>query len=158
MGKKFDISLSDSKATEVEPIRTDNFDFSGYKEYADGNWDKWIDAVLNIDDLIMADGAFSQETDPDAIIAFESFYKFRNTGVILNARIIDNLDVIEESVKRIWTPGMKLIVVTYCKTPEEQEEAYYSIHKICSEGSHRIDLVSYRRTPWLGIKYFHCWF
>jgi hypothetical protein len=96
-----------------------------------GNWDKWIDAVLHIDNLIMADGAFSRETDPNAITAPESFHKFRNTGVILNARIVGNLDIIKERVKRIWTPGMKLIVVTYCKTSEEQEEAYNRIHEIC---------------------------
>ena len=96
-----------------------------------GDWVNWIDAVLNIEGLIMADGAFSAETDPNAITSYESFHKFRNTGVILNARIVGNLDIIEERVKRIWTPGMKLIVVTYCKTPEEQEEAYNLIHEIC---------------------------
>ena len=96
-----------------------------------GNWDQWMDAVLNIDGLIMADGAFSPETDPNAIENLENFHKFRKTGVILNARIVGNLNVIEERVKRIWTPGMKLIVVTYCKTPEEQEKAYNRIHEIC---------------------------
>ena len=105
--------------------------FGGPAFHSCGNWEQWIDAVLDIDGLIMADGAFSPETDPDAITTPESFHKFRNTGVILNARIVGNSDVIEERVKRIWTPGMKLIVVTYCKTPEEQERVYNRIHEIC---------------------------
>ena len=96
-----------------------------------GNWGKWIDAVLQIDGLIMADGAFSPETDPDSNTDPESFHVFRNTGVILNARIVGDADVIEEQVKRIWTPGMKLVVVTYCQSPEEQEDAYHRIHEIC---------------------------
>ena len=105
--------------------------FGGPAFHSCGNWIKWIDEVLNIDGLIMADGAFSVETDPDPITSPESFHKFRNTGVILNARIVGNADVIEERVKRIWTHGMKLVVVTYCKTSEEQEDAYNRIHEIC---------------------------
>ena len=35
MKAKFDISLADSQATEVHPIKIDAFDFSEYKEYAD---------------------------------------------------------------------------------------------------------------------------
>ena len=33
MAKKFDISLSDSQATDVKPIQTDDFDFAEYMEY-----------------------------------------------------------------------------------------------------------------------------
>ena len=35
MNAKFDISLADSQATEVKPVKIDAFDFSKYKEYAD---------------------------------------------------------------------------------------------------------------------------
>jgi len=35
MSKKFDISLSDAQATEVRPIKAEDFDFTEYKEYAD---------------------------------------------------------------------------------------------------------------------------
>jgi hypothetical protein len=79
----------------------------------------------------MADGAFSHETDPNPNTDFEKFHKFSNTGIILNARIVGNADIIEDKVRKLWVPGMKLIVVTYCKTPEEQEEAYSRIHRIC---------------------------
>ena len=36
-----------------------------------------------------------------------------------------------EQVSKFWVPGLKLIVVTYCPTPEEQAEAYTRIHEIC---------------------------
>lgn len=34
-------------------------------------------------------------------------------------------------VRRLWAPGMKLIVVTYCQTPQEQDEVYERIHELC---------------------------
>jgi hypothetical protein len=96
-----------------------------------GDWEKWMNAVLQIPGLLMADGAFSPETDPGAIEKLESYGAFANTGVVLNARIVGDLDTITERVKRLWTPGMKLVVVTYCQTPEEQADAYIRIHEIC---------------------------
>ena len=53
------------------------------------------------------------------------------TGVVLNARSVGDPDLVEAKVRELWKPGMKLIVVTYCETPEEQEEAYNRIHDIC---------------------------
>ncbi len=105
--------------------------FGGNAFHSCGNWAQWIDEVLSIKNLSMADGAFSHETDPNPNTDFEKFHKFSNTGIILNARIVGNADIIEDKVRKLWVPGMKLIVVTYCKTPEEQEEAYSRIHRIC---------------------------
>jgi len=96
-----------------------------------GDWEQWMNAVLQIPGLLMADGAFSPETDPGAIEKLESYHAFARTGVVLNARIVGDLYTITERVERLWTPGMKLIVVTYCQTPEEQAEAYKAIHEIC---------------------------
>jgi len=95
-----------------------------------GNWAPWIDAVLDIKGLLMADGAFSSETDPNAITNLEAFHSLANTGIVLNARIVGDMNTIEQQVKRLWTPGMKLVVVTYCTTPEEQARAYDLIHSI----------------------------
>jgi len=98
-----------------------------------GDWSGWIGSVLKMNDLKMADGAFSPQTDPGAIDRLEAFHCFANTGVVLNARIVGNVATIEEQVSRLWVPGMKLIVVTYCNTPEEQSEAYHRIHEICGD-------------------------
>jgi hypothetical protein len=96
-----------------------------------GNWTNWIDVVLKIKGLKMADGAFSPQTDPGANTDLEAFHQFANTGVVLNARIVGDLQTIREQVSRLWVPGMKLVVVTYCETPQEQEDAYHLIHEIC---------------------------
>jgi len=108
-------------------------EFGGLCFHSCGNWEGWTDAVLKIPGLIMADGAFSPETDPDANTNLEAFHKFAYTGVILNARIVGDLNTVHEQVKRLWVPGMKLIVVTYCESVEEQEAAYNLIHNICTD-------------------------
>jgi len=135
------LGMSDDNALMISPDQYKELAVPSVKRICDklggpafhscGDWSNLIDAVLNIDGLLMADGAFSPETDPNANADSDSFHKFKNTGIILNARIVGDLEIVEEQVKKIWTPGMKLIVVTYCKTPEEQEAAYNRIHEIC---------------------------
>jgi len=105
--------------------------FGGPVFHSCGDWAKWIEAVLQVKGIRMADGAFSPETDPGAITDLESFHRFVGTSVVLNARIVGDIKTIEHQVKRLWTPGMKLVVVTYCQTPEEQTRAYDLIHQIC---------------------------
>jgi len=135
------LGMSDDNTIMISPDQYLDLAVPSVKRIADelgglafhscGNWERWIDAVLSIDGLLMADGAFSPETDPDANTNYEAFHQFANTGVILNARIVGDLDVIEERVRRLWRSGMKLVVTTYCKSPEEQSEAYDIIHEIC---------------------------
>jgi hypothetical protein len=45
--------------------------------------------------------------------------------------VVGDLETIREQVSRLWVSGMKLVVVTYCETPDEQAEAYKMIHEIC---------------------------
>jgi hypothetical protein len=97
-----------------------------------GDWADWINAVHQIKGIRMVDGAFSPETDPGAITNLEAFHKFAHTGIVLNARIVGKLKVIEQQVRKLWVPGMKLIVVTYCPSPTEQSKAYELIHKTCN--------------------------
>jgi hypothetical protein len=105
--------------------------FGGPVFHSCGDWSGWIDSVLKMNGLKMADGAFSPQTDPGATNNLEAFHRFANTGMVLNARIVGTLETIREQVTRLWTPGMKLVIVTYCETPEEQERAYDLIHQIC---------------------------
>ncbi len=111
------LGMSDDNALMISPEQ--------YLELAAPSVEK------NVKGLLMADGAFSPETDPDAISDLEAFHCLANTGIVLNARIVGDLDTIEQQVKRLWVPGMKLVVVTYCSTPEEQAKAYDLIHEIC---------------------------
>ena len=105
--------------------------FGGTVFHSCGNWSDKKDDIVNIGNIRMADGAFSKATDPGANPTDGYADTFANTGVVLNARIVGNPELVEEKVKALWKPGMKLIVVTYCETPEEQEDVYNRIHEIC---------------------------
>lgn len=105
--------------------------FGGTVFHSCGNWsDKKAD-IVKIANIRMADGAFSKATDPGANPTDGYADTFAKTGVVLNARIVGNPELVETKVKELWKPGMKLIVVTYCETPQEQEEVYNRIHEIC---------------------------
>ena len=96
-----------------------------------GDWSGLVDTILHVKGLKMADGAFSAQTDPGATDNLEAFHRFAHTGVILNARMVGDPETIREQVTRLWAPGMKLVVATYCDTPEEQEKAYQQVHEFC---------------------------
>ena len=105
--------------------------FGGAFYHSCGNWAVKIPSVLKVRNLLGADGAFSSETDPSPNDP-EVFGKaFAGTGKILNLRAVGNPDTVIETVKKVWHPGLRLIVNTYCKTPEEQQEAYDRIQDIC---------------------------
>lgn len=107
-------------------------EFGGAVFHSCGDWSAKIPVIKKVKNLVMADGAFSEETDPGSNKDLELFRdQFVNTGIVLNARIVGDADTILENVQRLWTPGMKLVVVTYCKTIEEQESVYNKIHEIC---------------------------
>jgi len=119
------------KEFEVPYMEQAGEQFGGAVFHSCGNWSKKIEAVKAINNLQMVDGAFSAETDPDANLCEPVSESFANSEVVVNARIVGNPDVIENQVRKLWRDGMKLIVVTYCDTPEEQKKAYERIHNVC---------------------------
>ncbi len=104
--------------------------FGGTVFHSCGDWSDRVKFVKQIKGLKMVDGAFSDETDPKHNPA-EPFNAFANTGIIVEARIVGNAEEVIQKVEKLWQPGMKLIIVTYCKTPKEQEIVYDQIHQIC---------------------------
>lgn len=127
------IMISNSLFDEVEAPQLADMcqPFGGTAYHSCGNWAGKIPSVMKVSNLVSADGAFTSETDPSPN-APETFSKaFAGSGKILNARAVGDVDTVTETVKQLWRPGMKLIVCTYCKTPEEQQEAFDRIHDIC---------------------------
>jgi hypothetical protein len=106
--------------------------FGGAAIHSCGNWGRWIEAVKSIPNLTMVDGAFSPQTDP----AYNRCEDFRDalagTGVILHARIVGDADEVISRVRRLWKPGVKLIVGTHLQDPREQHRVYREIHDICT--------------------------
>jgi alkanesulfonate monooxygenase SsuD/methylene tetrahydromethanopterin reductase-like flavin-dependent oxidoreductase (luciferase family) len=52
---------------------------------------------------------------------------------VVNARIVGGPETVAGSVRKLWKPGMKLIVVTYCQNSEEQADVYDRIYEICGQ-------------------------
>ena len=111
--------------------------FGGSTFHSCGNWSEKVGTLKNISGLRMVDGAFSSATDPTPNPPEPFVEAFANTGIAVNARIVGNSETIAESVRRLWKPGMKLIVVTFCQSPQEQAEAYDLVYKICGQKPHR---------------------
>ena len=105
--------------------------FGGPVVHSCGNWADKAEVVRNIRDLVMVDGAFTAETDPSPNDPARFAEVFAGSGVVLNARMVGDKETVLECVKTLWKPGLKLIVVTYCQTPQEQAEVYNAVHEIC---------------------------
>ncbi|MDR0757714.1 MAG: hypothetical protein LBF85_07705 [Tannerella sp.] len=127
------IMLSGEQYTEcaVPSFERIGMAFNGPAFHSCGDWSNKIPVVKQIRGLRMVDAAFSTETDPNPNPAAPFAESFAHTGIVLNARIVGDVGTVEKTVRELWRPGLKLIVVTYCPTPEEQERAYEVIHGIC---------------------------
>lgn len=105
--------------------------FDGWAFHSCGDWSGKIDAVKEIPGLRMVDAAFSEATDPSPNDPSRFAQAFAGTGVVVNARIVGDAEVVVETVRKLWAPGMKLVVVTYCRDPREQTRVYDRVHEIC---------------------------
>lgn len=133
MGDDNSIMISSQQYSELasEAFRKTGIPFGGTAFHSCGNWRDKAKLVRDIDGMRMVDAAFGAQTDPSPNYPEDFAESFCSSGIIVNARIVGNPDTVCDIVKRLWQPGMKLIVVTYCKTPQEQAEAYDRIHQIC---------------------------
>ncbi len=105
--------------------------FGGAVHHSCGNFSDKAEILREITNLKMTDAAFTTETDPHPNPP-EPFVKSLNgSGIILNARVVGSPDVVKDTTSKLWEKEMKLIVVTFSKTPEEQEDVYNMIHGIC---------------------------
>ncbi|MCK4400679.1 hypothetical protein KAW08_00065 [bacterium] len=136
------ISISDDNMTMLSPeqyieIEVPFMDkvgkeLNGAAFHSCGNWSGKIDAVKKIKNVVMVDGAFSRETDPDPNPAEPFPVGFAGTGIIVNVRVVGDSKTLMNNVRKLWKTGMKLIIVTYAKHPAEQEDIYKRIQEICS--------------------------
>ena len=104
--------------------------FGGPVFHSCGNWSARVAEIKKLKNLQMIDAAFSPETDPDPN-PVAPFKTFAGSDITVHARIVGDVDTVTDVVKALWQPGLKLIVTTYCRTPEEQTAAYDRIHTIC---------------------------
>lgn len=105
--------------------------FGGPVHHSCGDFSHKAKMLLKLKGLKMADAAFTAETDPHPNPAKPFVEALNGRGIILNARMVGKPEVVSETTKQLWTPEMKLIVVTFSQSPEEQKEAYQMVHGIC---------------------------
>ncbi len=94
-----------------------------------GNWASKIPTVKTLSGLKAADAALTKRTDPDANEPEPFRDGFSGTGVVLNARMVGSAEEVVSTFSRLYSPGLRTIVVTYCVTPEEQCRAYDGIQE-----------------------------
>ncbi|MCI8372424.1 MAG: hypothetical protein HFI75_08515 [Lachnospiraceae bacterium] len=104
--------------------------FGGTVYHSCGTWENKIDMVKNIGHIITVDGAFTIETDPSPNRPEIFAPAFENTGIVVNARAVGNADTAFDAFSKLWTPNQKLIAVTYCQDPAEQEVLYNRLHEM----------------------------
>jgi hypothetical protein len=115
---------------ELEILSRAGQPFGGVAFHSCGNWSPKAEAVKKIIGLIMADGAFTSQTDPNPNMPELISDNFAGTNIIINARMVGSEEVVLEKVSQLYKPGTKLIAVTYCKTPHEQKNLYEKIHAL----------------------------
>ncbi len=104
--------------------------FGGPVFHSCGNYSDKADMLKKLKHLKMADAAFTAGTDPAPNPAEPFAQALNGTGIILNARMVGDPDEVVMTTGSLLKPGMRLIVVTYCKFPEEQKHVYDLIHDI----------------------------
>jgi len=127
------ISPSDYQAFEAPHIQKIGKAFGGAVFHSCGQWASKIDGVKAIPNLIMIDAAFSKQTDPDPNPCAPFRDGFKKTGIVINARIVGDSTTVLDKVKQLWDRDTKLIVVTYCRTAEEQRRVYDAVHRLAEE-------------------------
>ena len=105
--------------------------FGGAVLHSCGNFADKTEMLKEIEGLKMVDAAFTNETDPSPNPVSPFVDSLINTGIILNARMVGDTLVVEQTIRQLWRPGMRLLAVTYSQSAEEQNEVYQIIHKIC---------------------------
>jgi hypothetical protein len=107
--------------------------FGGFAFHSCGNWSGRTETVKRLPDLKMVDGAFTPRTDPAPNPPGPFRSSFTGTGLCVNARMVGSAGEVLTTVKELCGPGMKLIAVTYCPGPGEQDEVYREIHRLFEE-------------------------
>lgn len=106
--------------------------FDGVAIHSCGDYARWLPALKKIDNLLMVDAAFSPQTDPDPNTPETFRDAFVNTGVIVHARMVGDPGEVLALARRLWAPGLRLIIVTYVQDSAAQQRLYHDLHNLCN--------------------------
>lgn len=106
--------------------------FDGIAIHSCGDYARWLPALKKINNLLMVDAAFSPQTDPDPNTPEVFRDAFVNTGIVVQARMVGAPAEVLTLTKRLWMPGLKLIVVTYVPDAAAQRQLYQDLHALAA--------------------------
>jgi hypothetical protein len=106
--------------------------FDGLAMHSCGDYARWLPVLKKINNLIMVDAAFSPQTDPNPNTPEVFRDAFVNTGIVVHARMVGEPDEVLALTKRLWAPGLKLIIVTYVPDANAQRQLYQDLHALCA--------------------------
>jgi hypothetical protein len=105
--------------------------FGGPVLHSCGNFSDKTEIFSKIEGLKMVDAAFTAETDPAPNPEAPFSNALAETGIILNARMVGDPNIVSNTTESLWQQGMRLVIVTFSSSPEEQKEVYNIIHFVC---------------------------
>lgn len=97
-----------------------------------GNWSPKIPTVKTLAGLVAVDAAMTARTDPDPNPPAAFRDGFAGTGVAVNARMVGSAEEVAAAFSELYDPALKAVVVTYCRSADEQRRAYDRIKEIAS--------------------------
>jgi hypothetical protein len=105
--------------------------FGGPVLHSCGNFSDKVGLFSQISNLKMVDAAFTAETDPSPNPYFPFKEALSGTGIILNSRMVGDVESVIKLISELWNSNMKIIAVTYAQNSKEQDQIYESIHENC---------------------------
>jgi hypothetical protein len=108
--------------------------FGGVAFHSCGNWSAKTESVKTLPGLTTVDGAFTIQTDPAPNPAAPFAASFAGSGITVNARMVGSSAEVLRTLSELQKADMKIIAVTYCASPDEQQKLYEEIHAGISAG------------------------
>ncbi len=105
-------------------------EFGGVVFHSCGDWSNKLEMVTGFRNILTVDGAFSPQTDPICNPPAKFRELLSGTGIILNARCVGDSDTVLPYFKELIGKDMKVIAVTYCQDPADQEKLYEQLHSL----------------------------
>lgn len=97
-----------------------------------GNWSGKIATIRELKGLGTVDAALTARTDPDPNPPEAFRDGFSGSGVVVNARMVGGAEEVLAAFRRLYSPGIKSVIVTYCDSVEEQRRAYEGIKELAA--------------------------
>ncbi|MGE5222075.1 MAG: uroporphyrinogen decarboxylase family protein [Omnitrophica WOR_2 bacterium] len=106
--------------------------FNGLAVHSCGKWARTMEKLKNLENILMVDCALSIVCDPTPNKAAEVRDALKGSGIIVKARLGNDLQEIRSTLADLFDPSLKLIVEP-AYTPEDAERNYHAVYDQLNE-------------------------